>query len=121
MGSAEAASSQNPAFDQLLVHHDPGTRPLASRRGVAELLSLRGVAGDFVVPAGHGPSSWRPLTAYNRRRPTRVRIARAGMALAIAGGLGRVVGTRRTLTAQPGDGVLLDHLSRALGEPDLVF
>ena len=76
-------------------------------------------AGDFVVPAGRG--AWRPLLAYNRLRPARVRIARAGLGLAIASGLGRLVGERRTLTARPGDRVLLDYLSTALGQPGLVF
>ena len=119
MGSAGTTTDSNPAFQQLLVHADDRPRPSADRRVVAELLALRGVAGDFVVPAGRG--AWRPLLAYNRLRPARVRIARAGLGLAIASGLGRLVGERRTLTARPGDRVLLDYLSTALGEPGLVF
>ena len=119
MGSAGTTTESNPAFQQLLVHADDRPRPTADRRVVAELLALRGLAGDFVVPAGR--DAWRPLLAYNRLRPARVRIARAGLALAIAGGLGRLVGEPRTLTARPGDRVLLDYLSTALGEPHLVF
>ncbi len=119
MGSAESNEHPNPAFQELLVHGDDRPRPPAPPRVVAELLALRGPAGDFVVPAGS--DSWRPLLAYNRLRPGRVRLARAGLAVAIASGLGRLVGERRVLTARPGDRVLLDHLSTALGEPGLVF
>ncbi len=119
MGSAGTTTDSNPALQQLLVHSDDRPRPTADRRVVAELLALRGPAGDFVVPAGR--DAWRPLLAYNRLRPARVRIARAGLALAIASGLGRVVGEHRTLTARPGDRVLLDYLATALGQPRLVF
>jgi len=118
MGSAENLEP-NPAFDQLLVHTDDRPRPGADRRVVAELLALRGVAGDFVVPVGR--DAWRPLLAYNRLRPVRVRLGRIGLGLTIAAGLGRAVGERRTLTARPGDRVLLDYLSTALGEPGLRF
>jgi hypothetical protein len=118
MGSAGNATP-NPSFSQLLVHADDRPRPDADRRVVAELLALRGMAGDFVVPVGR--DAWRPLLAYHRLRPVRVRAARVGFGLAIAAGLGRLVGDRRTLTARPGDRVLLDYLSRALGEPGLRF
>jgi hypothetical protein len=119
MGSAGSAKDPNPAFRELLVHPDDRPRPSGEVRVVAELLALRGVAGDFVVPAGRG--AWRPLLAYHRLRPTRVRLARAGLGLVVAAGLGALVGERRTITARPGDGVLLDYLSRALGEPNLRF
>jgi hypothetical protein len=48
-----------------------------------------------------------------------VRAGRAALGLTIAAGLGPVVARRRTITARPGDRVLLDYLSRALGEPRL--
>ena len=71
-----------PRFNSSSSTADDRPRPSADRRVVAELLALRGVAGDFVVPAGR--DAWRPLLAYNRLRPTRVRVARAGLGLAIA-------------------------------------
>src|SRR5689334_11208744 len=117
MGSAGSQEHPSPALDELLVHANDRSRPSADRRVVAELRSRRGVAGDFVVPAGR--NGWRALLAYNRLRPARVRFGRAALGLTIAAGLGPVVTERRTITARPGDRVLLDYLSRALGEPQL--
>jgi len=87
---------------------------------VARLLALRGVAGEFVVPSGHGRASWGPLLAYNRLRPRRVRLGRAASAAMIATGLGWLIGSRRAVTAEPGDPVLVHHLAAALGESELV-
>src|SRR6476661_1706905 len=117
MGSAGSGEHPSPALSQLLVHANDRSRPTADRRVVAELRARRGTAGDFVVPAGR--NGWRALLAYNRLRPARVRFGRAALGLTIAAGLGPVVTQRRTITARPGDRVLLDYLARALGEPHL--
>ena len=91
-----------------------------SRRVVAELLALRGVAGDFVVPAGRGRLAPAPRLQPPAPRPRPHRPRRPRRSPSRAGSAG-VVGERRTLTARPGDRVLLDYLSTALGEPGLVF
>ncbi|MGZ4713902.1 MAG: hypothetical protein ACXV9S_13120 [Acidimicrobiia bacterium] len=119
MGTTLDASGPHPGFQELLVRPASASAPTAPTRSVVELLALRGLAGDFVVPAASRRSARAPLRAYNRLRPARVRAARAAIAAAIGLGLGDVVGTRRTITATPGDAVLLDHLATVLDEPDL--
>lgn len=94
-------------------------RPTAAHRH--DLLAVRGLAGDFVVPAGGGARAARTLRAYNRLRPGRVRVARSVLATAFGLGLGRAVAVPRSIEVPVGHESLLDHLATALGRSELCF
>lgn len=93
--------------------------PATERRH--DLLAVRGLAGDFVVPAGSGARAARTLRAYNRLRPGRVRAARSVLATAFRVGLGRAVATPRSIPVPADHESLLDHLADVLHHPELCF
>jgi hypothetical protein len=104
--------------DLLVRPGRPGVHPVARRH---DLLAVRGLAGDFLVPADGGALAARTLRAYNRLRPARVRAARGGLATAFTAGLGRFVTTPRPIEVPAGHESLLDHLATTLGVTELRF
>ena len=90
------------------------------RAVVAELLRVARSGGRLRRARGQ-----RFVATVARVQPPPARTGAPGARRARASpsraGWDALVGERRALTARPGDRVLLDHLSTALGEPGLVF
>lgn len=93
----------------------------APARVVADLRSLRGAAGRFLVPGESRTGAARSLLSYNRLRPWRVRTVRAAMGWTLRLGAGGLLSEPRQIVAPPGAAVLLDHLASVLGVPRVVF
>lgn len=108
-----------PADDRSPASGDP--RAGAPTRVVADLLSVRGAAGRFLVPATSRHTAARSLLSYNRLRPRRVRAVRAAMGWTLRAGAAGLISEPRHIEAGPDDAVLLDHLATVLDEPRVVF
>jgi hypothetical protein len=93
----------------------------APTRVVADLLSVRGAAGRFLVPGDSRNTAARSLLSYNRLRPFRVRTVRAAMGWALRLGAGGLLSEPRQMIAPAEAAVLLDQLASVLGVPSVVF
>ena len=93
----------------------------APARVVADLLSVRGAAGRFLVPGDSRTTAARSLLSYNRLRPLRVRAVRAAMGSTLRLGAGGLISEPRQMVAPPDAPVLLDHLASVLDVPRVVF
>jgi hypothetical protein len=90
-------------------------------RVVADLLSVRGAAGRFLVPGESRNTAARSLLSYNRLRPARVRTVRAAIGWTLRLGAGGLLSEPRQIVAPPDAPVLLDHLASVLGQSRVVF
>jgi hypothetical protein len=123
-GSATQDGWAAPPLSELIVRSHPGAglhTVSDDGRVVADLLSVRGAAGRFLVPADSKATAARSLLAYNRLRPLRVRAVRAAMGWALRAGAADALSEPRRMVAPADAPVLLDHLARVLGEPRVVF
>jgi hypothetical protein len=123
-GSATQDGWAAPPLSELIVRSQPGAglhTVSDDGRVVADLLSVRGAAGRFLVPADSRATAARSLLAYNRLRPLRVRAVRAAMGWALRAGAGDALSEPRRMVAPQDAPVLLDHLAHVLGEPRVVF
>jgi hypothetical protein len=115
---SRAAADLDPGTEQP----DPGApASAASTRVVADLLSVRGAAGRFLVPGETKHTAARSLLSYNRLRPARVRTVRAAMGWTLRLGAGRLISEPRRMVAPADAVVLLEHLASVLGVPRVVF
>jgi hypothetical protein len=110
-----------PADDRSNASGDARGGARTDTRVVADLLSVRGAAGRFLVPATSRATAARSLLSYNRLRPRRVRTVRAAMGWALRAGAAGLLSEPRRIVAGPEAAVLLDHLATALDEPRVVF
>jgi hypothetical protein len=123
-GTATQGGWAAPPLSELIVRSHPGAGlHTVSDHGrvVADLLSVRGAAGRFLVPADSRATAARSLLAYNRLRPRRVRAVRAAMGWALRAGAADALSEPRRIVADADAPVLLDHLAHVLGESRVVF
>ncbi len=121
MEEAELPIGTRADLGSLVVRPRPAGSEPAATAGRHDLLAVRGLAGEFLVPAGPGSRAAHTLRAYNRLRPPRVRAARSVLASAFDLGLGRVVASPRSITVPADHESLLDHLADVLHEPAVCF
>jgi hypothetical protein len=123
-GSATQDGWAAPPLSELIVrsHPEAGLHTVSDdARVVADLLSVRGAAGRFLVPADSKATAARSLLAYNGLRPLRVRAVRAAMGWALRAGAAGSLSEPRRMVAPADAPVLLDHLADVLGESRIVF
>ena len=105
-GAATKDGWAAPPLSELIVRSHPeaglhtvsGTTPAV----VADLLSVRGAAGRFLVPGDSRATAARSLLSYNRLRPLRVRAVRAAMGWALRAGAAGSLSEPRRMVAPAG-------------------
>ena len=123
-GSATKDGWAAPPLSELIVRSLPGAGLHTVNddgRVVADLLSVRGAAGRFLLPADSPATSARSLLSYNRLRPRRVRAVRAAIGWTLRVGAQDLISEPRQIVAASDAPVLLDHLASVLGVSRVVF